>query len=73
VAFYFGKKELKILLERSLSKREKEILLAISKIQRKTFSSAVKSLSKEYPESTLKFVIRWPEQKGLDNLWKQWK
>ena len=63
--FYFGKNELKILLEKSLSRRELEAIARLNEIEGLTFSSAVRILRKNIPESTAKAVLRCLASKGL--------
>ncbi len=63
--FYFGKKELRVLLEKSLSRREIETISRLGKIEGLTFSSAVRTLRKEIPESTLKVILRVLAAKGI--------
>lgn len=60
---YFGKRELKILLETSLSSLEREIFLNLAALEGMTFSCAVKQLS--YSESSAKAVIRKLKAKQL--------
>ncbi len=61
----FGKNELRILLEKSLSRREIETISKLSEIEGLTFSSAVRFLRKNIPESTAKAVLRALASKGL--------
>jgi len=56
--FGIGKRELRIFLERSLSKRERQLLLDAHILQGLTFSAAVAKLSEKYPESTAKLVLK---------------
>jgi hypothetical protein len=57
--FGISRSELRIFLERSLKKREKELLLECFKLQGYTFSALVKKLAgRGYPESTAKVVLR---------------
>ena len=56
--FGIPRKELKIFLERSLNKRERELLLNCNKLQGYTFSKVVRKLNNVYPESTVKLVLR---------------
>ncbi len=59
VAFGISKKELRIFLERSLRTREKQLFLNLYELQGITFSAAVKRIAREeYPESTIKCVLR---------------
>lgn len=60
---YFGKRELKILLETSLSNLEKQIFLNLAALEGMTFSCAVKQLP--YSESSTKAVIRRLKEKQL--------
>lgn len=55
--FYFGREELRILLEASLSGREIKIFQSLSLYEGRTFSSVVRLLP-DYPESTAKNIIR---------------
>lgn len=57
-AFGLCEKQLKIFLENSLNKNEKKILLKSYKLRGQTFSSIVRNLSLEYPESTVKTVLK---------------
>ena len=61
----FGKQELKRFLQQCLSKRELEILLSLEKLQGNTFSSITKVLSNDYPESTIKDILRKFSKKRL--------
>jgi hypothetical protein len=66
VAFGISKKELKIFLERSLRTREKELFLNLYELQGITFSAAVKRIArKDYPESTIKCVLKRFKQFNL--------
>ena len=79
MVFYFGKKELRILLEKSLSRRELEAIGRLNEIGGLTFSAAVRALcgsrhrfatpptneGKNIPESTAKAVLRGLSEKGL--------
>ena len=56
--FGIPRRELKVFLERSLNKREKELLLNCYRYQGYTFSQVVSKLNGEYPESTVKLVLR---------------
>ena len=56
--FGISKKELRIFLEGSLNKKEKELLLETYSLQGLTFSSAVAKLSKNCPESTAKHILQ---------------
>ena len=59
IAFGISRKELKIFLERSLRKREKELFLSLYELQGFTFSTAVRRISeKNYPESTAKYILQ---------------
>jgi len=59
VAFGICKKDLKIFLERSLRKREKELFLSLHGLQGFTFSAAVRRLvDGNYPESTAKCILK---------------
>lgn len=60
---YFGKHELRILLEASLSRLEKELFLNLASIEGMTFSCAVKQLP--YSESSAKSIIRRLKAKQL--------
>jgi hypothetical protein len=56
--FGISKKELKVFLERSLRRREKELLLSLYELEGFTFSAAVRRISeKGYPESTVKYIL----------------
>lgn len=58
VAFGISRKELRIFLERSLRKREKELFLILNQYQGITFSAAVRRIvDRDYPESTVKYVL----------------
>jgi predicted transcriptional regulator len=57
-AFGHCKKELKIFLENSLNKNEKEILLNSYELRGQTFSFVVRALSLKYSESTIKTVLK---------------
>jgi hypothetical protein len=57
-AFGHCKKELKIFLENSLNKKEKEILLKSYELRGQTFSFVVRTLSLKYSESTIKTVLK---------------
>jgi hypothetical protein len=57
--FGISKRELKIFLERSLRRREKELFLSLYELQGITFSAAVRRIvDKNYPESTVKCVLQ---------------
>ena len=56
--FGIGRTELRTFLERSLSERERQLLLDAHRLQGLTFSSAVSKLSGKYPESTVKLVLK---------------
>ena len=56
--FGIGRTELRTFLERSLSERERELLLATHDLQGLTFSAAVTKLASRYPESTAKAVLK---------------
>ncbi len=58
IVFGIPRKELKIFLERSLNRREKELFLILENYQGITFSAVVKKLANRYPESTIKLVLR---------------
>jgi len=59
IVFGVSKKELKIFLERSLRKKEKELFLISHELRGFTFSTAVRKIvEKNYPESTVKSVLR---------------
>jgi len=59
IAFGICERELKIFLERSLRTKEKELFLSLYELQGVTFSSAVRKLTdKNYPESTVKCVLK---------------
>ena len=59
IAFGISKRELKIFLERSLSEKQRRLLLDCYKLQGYTFSALVKKLTGDgYPESTVKFLLR---------------
>lgn len=59
IAFGISRGELKIFLERSLSEKERRLLLDCYRLQGYTFSALVKKLTGYgYPESTVKFVLR---------------
>ncbi len=60
---YFGKRELKILLDASLSRLERQIFLNLASLEGMTFSCAVKQLP--YSESSAKAVIRRLKAKQL--------
>ena len=55
--FGIPRRELKIFLERSLNKRERELLLNCHNYQGYTFSQVVAKLN-TYPQSTIKLVLR---------------
>ena len=55
--FGIPRKELRIYLERSLNKRETELLLNCYRYQGYTFSQVVSKLN-SYPQSTVKLVLR---------------
>lgn len=55
--FGIPRRELKIYLERSLNKREIELLLNCHRYQGYTFSQVVNKLN-GYPQSTVKLVLR---------------
>jgi len=55
--FGIPRRELKIFLERSLNKRERELLLNCYRYQGYTFSQVVNKLN-GYPQSTVKLVLR---------------
>ncbi len=58
-AFGICKRELRIFLERSFRKKEKELFLNLYKFQGFTFSTTVRRIVDEnYPESTVKYVLR---------------
>jgi hypothetical protein len=64
--FGISKKELKVFLERSLRKREKELFLSLYELQGLTFSAAVRRLmDRKFPESTAKYVLRRLEKFNL--------
>lgn len=60
IAFGISIRELRIFLERSLSEREKKLLLECYRLQGYTFSSLVRKLTNDskYPESTVKLVLK---------------
>jgi len=59
VAFGICRRDLRIFLERSLRKKEKELFLNLHDLQGFTFSSAVKRIAeKNYPESTAKYILQ---------------
>ncbi len=55
--FGIPRRELKTFLERSLNKRERDLLLNCYRYQGCTFSQAVSKLN-GYPQSTVKLVLR---------------
>ncbi len=55
--FGIPRRELKIYLERSLNKKERELLLNCYRYQGYTFSQVVSKLN-GYPQSTVKLVLR---------------
>ena len=61
----FGKGGLKILLEKSLSRRELEAISKLQEIEGLTFSASAKVLRKFMPESSAKAVLRKLCEKGL--------
>ena len=63
--FGIGKRELRIFLERSLSKREQQLLLEAYILQGLTFSMAVSKLSAKCPESTAKLVLKRLKEFGF--------
>ena len=58
VAFGICKRDLKIFLERSLRTNEKKLFLILYELQGITFSSAVRRLVDDYPESTAKYALQ---------------
>ena len=59
VAFGICKRELRIFLERSLKKKEKELFLGLYELQGVTFSAAVRKIVEDnYPESTTKYILQ---------------
>lgn len=58
IVFGISRRELKIFLERSLSEKEKKLLLECFRLQGYTFSSIVRKLNGVYPESTVKLILR---------------
>ena len=56
--FGIPRMELKTFLERSLNKRERELLLNCHRYQGFTFSQVVRDLSDKYPQSTTKLVLK---------------
>jgi len=59
VAFGICKRELRIFLERSLRKKEKELFLILYEFQGFTFSTVVRKIVDDnYPESTVKCVLQ---------------
>ena len=66
IAFGISRKELKIFLERSLRRRERELFLKLYDLQGLTFSSAVRKLSEYgFPQSTAKYLLKKLKQLNL--------
>jgi hypothetical protein len=63
--FGISRKELKIFLERSLKNKHTQLLLNVYKLQGNTFSYVVRILSRENPESTIKYVLKKFKQLSL--------
>ncbi len=64
IVFGLSRRELKVFLERSLNKREKELLLDCCKFRGCTFSKVVSKID-GYPESTVKLVLKRLKQFSL--------
>ncbi len=61
----FGEGGLKILLEKSLSKRELEAISKLKEIEGLSFSASARALGKVMPESSAKAALRKLCEKGL--------
>ena len=61
----FGRDEVKAFLENSLTERETQILEVAGSLVGHTYSTAVRMLSHQLPESTVKYVLKNLKRKGL--------
>lgn len=61
----FGKREFASFVARTISPRQLEIFCAAGLLQGLTFSGIVRELSKNYPQSTVKYVLKFLRSAGL--------